>query len=109
MLSQTNAAMSDFGVWLIPLTETCSQDSATPASQKQSPSSRHQNAEEGCRTTEEMGSISSSRSSEEGEGKPAIAGLAISLRGNAIGNKGCFYRKIGHMILKYSFSALAYL
>ena len=37
--------------------------SRMPASQRQSPSARHKNVDDGCRTTHEMGSISSSRSS----------------------------------------------
>jgi hypothetical protein len=62
-----------------------------PISAKQSPSARYQNVEPGLRTTHEIGSISSSRSSPAGDGKPAdtpnaptviveaIAGLKIDM------------------------------
>ena len=52
--------------------------SRMPTSQRQFPSTRHQNVDAGCRTTQAIGSISPSRSSAAGDGNPALAGVVTT-------------------------------
>ena len=70
--------------------------SRMPASQRQSPSTRHQNVDDGCRTTHEMGSISSSRSSPAGYGNPALTALATRRTGIPFAMTGVSTGKQAH-------------